>query len=555
MKIQLQFNLMLVGLFMSLFAATLDAQTRDNGFEFQVVSPESIAGVYDWDGTTDFGPAIEEDFCGDLVWAGDPEEEGCEPLSSDLTGKVALIRRGGCFFSLKVYNAQEAGAKAVVVVNHDEDETLGPDDVIGMSGADSASSVTIPAIFVSYNTGMAIVPALAEGPVEVCFELPTFNLAFGPYAYSTPISQVVPLENMQVRVTNRGITDKTNIETKLIITDPNGNEQELVTVHDAPIGEEVDVTFDPYIPDEIGEYTMRFISGNDGREVERKFEITEHTWAMDNGEVARAIGPSEEQFAEANFFSQHANLVLAGADGIVTHVTFGLGNGAELFVDDPSADIILMAIYDGDRNDDNAIDDFSSFDDLGDPLEIGFYEINGSETFDNLITIPFDNPVAIEEGGIYYVSLAYDGLNAGTGVGPAFSASNDVSYLNFPSTPLQLDQLYSGWAGAILITRLHLEGFVSNTEDFIPLAADKLKILSNPVANGQLTFELNLLDVSRNVNVKLRNLEGKLINEINYENTSTLTESIEVRGLPSGTYFLNVHTDEGFRSEKVIFAN
>jgi Zn-dependent M28 family amino/carboxypeptidase len=49
----------------------------------------------------------------------DSETSGCEPGDFDSfeEGSIALIRRGGCFFFIKVENADEAGAAAVLVFN------------------------------------------------------------------------------------------------------------------------------------------------------------------------------------------------------------------------------------------------------------------------------------------------------------------------------------------------------------------------------------------------------------------------------------------------------
>lgn len=533
------------------------SQTENAGFELNITSPDDISGTYQWSASSGWGGSVEADFCGQLVWAENgAETEGCNPLaaSSDLTDKIALIRRGTCDFSLKAYHAQLAGAKALVVVNHLESGD--PEEFITMLGGDSAAIVDIPVVFITYNSGLLIIPFLAEGnEVEICFEFPTFNFAFGPYAYFTPQSEIIPLDNIQVRVNNRRLPDMTGIETKLQITDPNGTTTELVAVHDAPNGEDVDVTFDSYTPSEIGKYEMKYISGNDGKEIVRAFEITEHTWGMDNGVITRAIGPSPAQFQEANFFYQFANLILPASDAVVTHVSFGIGNAAEVFVGDPSADLILIGIYDADKNSDGAVDDFSNFDGLGDPIEIGFYEMDGSETFDNLVTVPLDSPLQFEAGGIYYVSLAYDGLNAATGIAPSFSASSRVEYLGFPSTPLQTDQLFGGgWASGTLALRLHTEGFVTSTKDIVALAEDKVTILSNPVVNNEVRFQINLEKSNNRVDVLFRNLDGKLIKQLKYENVQNISDQINVVGLPAGTYFLNVNTEEGFRSKKVVIS-
>jgi lysophospholipase L1-like esterase len=82
---------------------------------------------------------------------------GCAPISADLTGKVAVIERGVCAFDVKVRNAMNAGAVAVIVYNS---APFG-DQTIIMGGA---SPVGIPAVFVGRSTGLAL---LAASPTQV----------------------------------------------------------------------------------------------------------------------------------------------------------------------------------------------------------------------------------------------------------------------------------------------------------------------------------------------------------------------------------------------------
>ncbi|KAG1051820.1 hypothetical protein G6F43_005997 [Rhizopus delemar] len=46
------------------------------------------------------------------------ENDACEPIGIDLKGKVVLVGRGGCIFTQKVLNAQNAGAVGVIVYNN-----------------------------------------------------------------------------------------------------------------------------------------------------------------------------------------------------------------------------------------------------------------------------------------------------------------------------------------------------------------------------------------------------------------------------------------------------
>ncbi|MFL5789405.1 MAG: M36 family metallopeptidase, partial [Flavisolibacter sp.] len=77
------------------------------------------------------------------------------PPSNSLAGKIAMIDRGGCSFIIKVKNAQDAGAIAVIVVNN-----VASPSVITMSGTDS--SIIIPAVMVSQSNGAVLATELND---------------------------------------------------------------------------------------------------------------------------------------------------------------------------------------------------------------------------------------------------------------------------------------------------------------------------------------------------------------------------------------------------------
>lgn len=91
-------------------------------------------------------------------------EEGCNALinGAQLNGKIAFIRRGACNFTVKIQNAQDAGAVAVIVGNHNN-PTNDPDyvDYVAMYGV-TDPVFTIPSIFINYADGQAIVDAVGS---------------------------------------------------------------------------------------------------------------------------------------------------------------------------------------------------------------------------------------------------------------------------------------------------------------------------------------------------------------------------------------------------------
>ena len=130
-------------------------------------SPASAAKVCQA-GAAAFGPQVTATgITSDVVQALDSTDapgpsttDACTPITNAaaVTGKIALVDRGGCSFVIKVKNAQNAGAIGVVVGNS-------VDVVAGMAGADP--TITIPSVMIRLSDRNRIVTALSSGPVNV----------------------------------------------------------------------------------------------------------------------------------------------------------------------------------------------------------------------------------------------------------------------------------------------------------------------------------------------------------------------------------------------------
>lgn len=115
-------------------------------------APGSIAGDYTTQ-TASFGPPIPDTgLTADVILADDGSgadvNDACEPINTDLTGAIAIVNRGACNFTLKVINAQNAGAVGVLVANNV------PDGLPPMGGEDP--SVAIPSVGISQADGALI---------------------------------------------------------------------------------------------------------------------------------------------------------------------------------------------------------------------------------------------------------------------------------------------------------------------------------------------------------------------------------------------------------------
>lgn len=72
------------------------------------------------------------------------------------------------------------------------------------------------------------------------------------------------------------------------------------------------------------------------------------------------------------------------------------------------------------------------------------------------------------------------------------------------------------------------------------------------VANERFTVELNLEEGSDNVMLELVDINGKVVSQDNYSNVQKGKYYVPVNGIASGNYLLNVRTDDGMKSHKVI---
>jgi minor extracellular serine protease Vpr len=105
--------------------------------------------------------AVFDSALGPLPYAeADPGGRACDTISGSVSGRIALIERGGtksdgtaCSFVVKVKGAAAAGATAVIVYNKDVSEgTDGGDTLLTMD----VTGTTIPSFFVVRSQGLAL---------------------------------------------------------------------------------------------------------------------------------------------------------------------------------------------------------------------------------------------------------------------------------------------------------------------------------------------------------------------------------------------------------------
>ncbi|MBI2280990.1 MAG: T9SS type A sorting domain-containing protein [Bacteroidetes bacterium] len=114
--------------------------------ELVFVNDGTTPGVFTNIGTPPLSVETTTDACEDSLW------------TQDLTGKIAVIWRGGCEFSCKVDKAQNRGAIGVIIINH-------TGDAVGMAEGTCGINVTIPVVMIGRTDGENLMTCIAGSGV------------------------------------------------------------------------------------------------------------------------------------------------------------------------------------------------------------------------------------------------------------------------------------------------------------------------------------------------------------------------------------------------------
>lgn len=124
---------------------------------------------------------------------------GCNALANadDIDGNIAIVYRGSCEFGMKALNAQNAGARAVVIINNEA-------GVISMAAGAVGNQVTIPVFMISNSDGALLIDIMNNEDAEftigtvrrivpsLCTDSfdgsvnPVISGGTGPYSYHWP---------------------------------------------------------------------------------------------------------------------------------------------------------------------------------------------------------------------------------------------------------------------------------------------------------------------------------------------------------------------------------
>ena len=556
-------------LFITIFTlVTLQAQVMP-GMKVTVKAPTSLGAQISCT-SANFGPKLDFDkpICGEVVLGNGltSKEIGCDTIVNNVKGKVALIRRGTCNFSVKCFNAQKSGAIACIIINN----IAGAGSIIMAVGTNGAD-VTIPCAMVSLEDGNRVVAELTKGTkVELCMVWP-----------SRAVSQVTAADAIQIpfaqrdtvfpimEFTNAGTDTIKKVVTTVEIKDPAGKITKLTSTNDVPptaTGFVEPFGQGAYYPTAKGKYSLTFTTTYTPLDTFRtEFHITDYSFGNENTAAGTAAGAAltPATFGAGGKVTNVLAYYNTGVAGKATYATFGLANFAAL----KGGRVVSVALYKGDEDAIAGVTQTTTnIGDLGVLVgDVTDYTITTTEKANQLITVALKNNnkpgIVLEANSLYFLSLQYDGSAFKDSIAPAYSLSRTFPIRNSRATGANgtaivtaKDYYGGGWSGTEdPIARMHMDGFVG-AKDLPVLEATEVSIAPNPATNN-VNVALNLNEPAKDVQIGIMDMTGRILEVIKVGATQKENVSIDVSNYTPGTYFLTVKTEKAFRPEKFVKVN
>ncbi len=527
-------------------------------------------------GTANWGGVPQGKVCAPARWAyainGDSLACDSVPAGS-LAGRIAVIRRGVCGFSIKAFNAQKAGALAVLIANHYTDPAQNACSVMNMGATQpQAGNTTIPCFFMSREMSEYVDAGLKSGqPVEICIIIPEvrMNRIFFPAGSKrTPVSQI-PVDTFEFAVwlTNTSGTNRTNVVLDAYVMTANDNilytAKRVVPTLDVSVTDSLFIipgTYAPELP--IGTYKIMYTTNSDpvggvipaeGKS-QTNFYVSDRLFSKDDGAtIGFRPGSLGDNWGVGALYNTNPK---ATEKFRVKDIEFSFATNAnEVPVTSVRADVYFFKVKDNVLpnydNFDNTKFESESFEWVGTaPYEAGPTTNNYVDQRVELINLSTgDFGVEIQNGARYVAAVLYSGDFV-----RVFHAFDQDVPLPTPSTLVFNGQWFLGGfqGGPSAVLRMYFD--LVSTTDEKPLPDNAMQVRPNPVVNGQLMLQMGF-DQPTDATITIAEMSGRVIT---YEVRDGVTNNLLTYSLPqlaSGTYLVRVATKDGTLTKKFMVQN
>ncbi|MFM1875540.1 MAG: hypothetical protein RL266_1277 [Bacteroidota bacterium] len=387
-----------------------------------VQQPSNLAGSYNFTYSSSNGWGADMDtvaITAEAAFAYDAtsaDSLGCEEIinRSEIEGKIAVVYRGECNFSLKASNVQDSGAVALIIINNI------PGAPVGMGAGTNSAGVVIPVVMISDTDGEALRDAIIAGSVEIFLGNNTGlyannvgsyrpNVA-GANSYSIPVEFAQSSSDFFVPVGawvyNFGSAGATNAVVSASI-DRDGAEvyNETSTGGNIPVGDSLFFQLPDYSEDgyEPGIYTITYtIVTDDEDQFPDDNTVTSSFWINEEGLYSKStvdpdngpVGGNGIRPANSTEYEWCIAMESENAEALqITGMTFGLvSNDIDL-----TSEAVQLAVYEwNDPISSTAV----TFDDLNELTDNEFYDY-ASNLEGEFVTHTFAQPVELVNGQKY----------------------------------------------------------------------------------------------------------------------------------------------------------
>jgi hypothetical protein len=506
--------------------------------------------------TEDWGGPLNFNVCMPIVWGFDASDSlGCEDLLEDYSGKLVLLRRGGCEYGQKAYNAQLKNAAAVAIANgygstHGNDCT-----VFKMGKGTLLQNVTIPTFMFCRDMVDFIDAALKNGKQpEICAKRVSLHDPTAEYSYAVPVAQVDTMDFITVQCINQTGIGK-ELHAFATITDPIGTVTVLSKTKYIAAGADSIIYFPIYKPNPVvGLYTVEYTVAEFvavGDTVRREFRVTPYTFATDNFKPKVGVPDFEPWFSTQNKF---ASLYKTGDNGMEAKwASFGIYFPIAYASEDSNANYVAVVLLDADEDNNGiatGILNQGSFTLL--PF-VAFSDFKFSKSLpsDSIVHVQLQsivgNEILLKPNHLYYLMLSYD-VNSVTQI--PFSTSEKVEYgiLNEKVgliTPTALFKFTpNGRPDVTGIARLNDKAFDPSSQvavKMLPLSPKKCIVFPNPAVDF-VQVDMSLDKENAAVTVSLIDLKGRIVASKTMKNIQNSSIKMDTQHLPSGNYGILVRT-------------
>jgi hypothetical protein len=498
---------------------------------------------------------------------------GCEPLVNGeaVNGRIAVIYRGECNFSLKALNAQNAGARAVLLISNGDDLN------INMQGGDFGTQVNIPVAMISQSSGAIIRPVIeAETVIALIgnnfgafpnnLNVDGFGL-FAPSALAVPSLVAADASEYQVAmggfVYNFGSAEQTSARLRGVVTQ-NGIEvynevSENVTI--AP-GDSVLVTLPQFTQSSYsGEYEITYTAESD--EIEEFDNDNEYSFPLLFGDLlsyvpvdpATNLPIAEITVAPATFEGLFRTCIAFSDTNASRLAVTGLHFAGRTPVDvvEPNDSVLtglLVTSY-----------AFLWTDLLSDaftiPSDAGLSTLtNGSYSYDSdrqgeSIYIPFDDAVVLEDNQRYLfcVETAESFLRHGWNETIDYALTSDptLGVSDEPTSTIRNGATwFNGFTGLGGSPALALKTIAANSIGINEQDRVELTPFPNPAQN---VLRIPMKGFDGAAMLRIFNTTGAVVSEQKVAVGGNETMVVDLTNVANGTYLFHVDFENGKRSD------